>query len=78
MSKKLNSARGFVADCGNFKEFSLFKDKIGKELCNFCSANFPFVQPCLLHRMICLDSCLNTDWVQHFQVSTSERLGEDR
>lgn len=30
MSKKLNSARGFVADCGNFKEFSLFKDKISK------------------------------------------------
>ena len=28
MCKKLNSARGFVADCSNFKEFSLFKDKI--------------------------------------------------
>ena len=30
MYKKLNSARGFVADCGNIKEFSLFKDKISK------------------------------------------------
>ena len=30
MYMKLNSARGFVADCGNFKEFLLFKDKISK------------------------------------------------